>query len=798
MSGEKIKLVKEALSKLINFMGNEDKLTIIKFSSYSELVLNSTIMDSDGKSKALDKLKEFDALGGTNIFSSIEMGFDQIKFLNYSSDDRFPTMILLSDGEDSNSVIDKFKNLIEKNKDIIKQIPFNFHTLGFGLDHDAALMYELSKIREGSYFPIYQLSNIKNVWIELFGAEVTMIEKYPHLIVKTFNYSIVNLYGQNEMNIIKSSKYEYQIEIIQLRAGKSYDFVFEIDIPKDTKNNTKILKATFLNHEKIYFYNNENNNYAYEQYIRSIIFQNLTDAYNLVEFYFNKIDEAKNLLNNVILWLEQYYDGKYDWEYEINDCINMFDKFNEDGIGEILSRIREGFSNNPGIHYNEENSYQNILIEKIYTIDVSQKSLIIIQPNHTEYIDCEDAIDDNFLYLYSDNNKGIIYNDKNIISEMNNEHDSIIYSINTSECNISIQSSYNNNFSLYYWYENNKKFLNNSEFNTRSLIEIERDFPLEFYSEIDGTKDINFNIDILELQKENIEDEEYISDYFKIEAYIIDENDLENIKKNENINSSVFKGFYDPGFRTGKILISKYKIKENLNLTYINFFYIKISNKEENKNKYTKIKALVSFTNLNNIYKIAPSNTYIRSNLIPGQKTPNLYLLKNKISNDKIRLEFSASSEEIDFALLNYTQYEIGDQRFYKNDSKIQINFKKGMGKYYFEFFTNDSSIDSIVLSIFSNNENNIAGNAVSNISYTFKYYISNDNNFNIINTVDQKLGEEVKHKTVNLTENKKGIYIKFPKIIYKENVLTDSKYFLKLYPVEDRSLSIYNSICLF
>ena len=137
MSGEKIKLVKEALSKLINFMGNEDKLTIIKFSSYSELVLNSTIMDSDGKSKALDKLKEFGALGGTNIFSSIEMGFDQIKFHNYSSDDRFPTMILLSDGEDSNPIIDKFKNLIEKNKDIIKQIPFNFHTLGFGLDHDA-------------------------------------------------------------------------------------------------------------------------------------------------------------------------------------------------------------------------------------------------------------------------------------------------------------------------------------------------------------------------------------------------------------------------------------------------------------------------------------------------------------------------------------------------------------------------------------------------------------------------------------------------------------------------------------
>ena len=45
--------------------------------------------------------------------------------------------------------------------------------------------------------------------------------------------------------------------------------------------------------------------------------------------------------------------------------------------------------------------------------------------------------------------------------------------------------------------------------------------------------------------KKKILKKKYISDYFKIEAYIIDENDLENIKKNENINSSVFKGFYE-------------------------------------------------------------------------------------------------------------------------------------------------------------------------------------------------------------------------------------------------------------
>ena len=52
----------------------------------------------------------------------------------------------------------------------------------------------------------------------------------------------------------------------------------------------------------------------------------------------------------------------------------MFDKFQNEGKGDILSRIREGVSQKPGIYYNEENSYQNILIEKAYGIDISQKN----------------------------------------------------------------------------------------------------------------------------------------------------------------------------------------------------------------------------------------------------------------------------------------------------------------------------------------------------------------------------------------------------------------------------------------
>lgn len=45
---------------------------------------------------------------------------------------------------------------------------------------------------------------------------------------------------------------------------------------------------------------------------------------------------------------------------------------------DILSRIREGSSQKPGIYYNEQNSYQNLLIEKAYSIYITEKEHITV------------------------------------------------------------------------------------------------------------------------------------------------------------------------------------------------------------------------------------------------------------------------------------------------------------------------------------------------------------------------------------------------------------------------------------
>ena len=226
-----------------------------------------------------------------------------------------------------------------------------------------------------------------------------------------------------------------------------------------------------------------------------------------------------------------------------------------------------------------------------------------------------------------------------------------------------------------------------------------------------------------------------------------------------------------------------------MNTLFKNYVYIKISLSENNENKYSKIKAIVSLTNLNNIYKSTPSNTYVVSNLLPNQKKPNLYLFKSKLNSEKYRLEFS-NSNNLDFALLNFTKFQLGDERFYKNDSNLNLIFVKGMGKNYIDIQIEDSSINSIILSIFSTNVEHIAGTEIAKNSYNFNYSITTDNDYNNINTYDFTLGENVSYSSEILSEDKKKIIIEFPKTIFNftKEIIKNSKYFFKFYPIVKRN----------
>ena len=123
-----------------------------------------------------------------------------------------------------------------------------------------------------------------------------------------------------------------------------------------------------------------------------------------------------------------------------------------------------------------------------------------------------------------------------------------------------------------------------------------------------------------------------------------------------------------------------------------------------------------------------------------------------------------------------------------------------GKNQNYIDIKEKDDSISSILLSIFSTNGDHIAGTEPSKISYTFNYYITTDNEFNVINTIDLSFGEKINFES-KTEGDKKNLTFSIPKTIYNETskkVISNAKYFFKFYPIIKRSQKLYNTISLF
>ena len=80
------------------------------------------------------------------------------------SGDRVCSIILLSDGIDGKKNADKnFDTLIKSEG----KKNFTTHSFGYGSSHDEVLMSSISKIRDGGYFFIKEITEVKAIFIKI-------------------------------------------------------------------------------------------------------------------------------------------------------------------------------------------------------------------------------------------------------------------------------------------------------------------------------------------------------------------------------------------------------------------------------------------------------------------------------------------------------------------------------------------------------------------------------------------------------------------------------------------------------
>ena len=791
MSGSRVKLVKESLKYLVNLMTINDKLAIVSFTDTASIKLPLTEMTEIGKSNAIKAIDLLRARGGTNIYSGLSKGLELIT-RDYTSGERVASMILLSDGYDGGRNADtNFKNHINnmgKNNYV-----FTLHTLGYGETHDSNLMKKISLIRDGGYFFVRYLSDVNSAILEIYGSLSTNFKVNVVLSI-TSAYKINDVMGRDEMhesNLISKTPSSFITKIIHFVYGKSYDFIVLVDIPKNIQPEAVVLKATAspLGLVAEYKWDNTFDPYAYEEYIRGISFTYFQKAYD------DGPTKGKINMNNAISWIASNYDGIRDWKKEYEDVVNDLNNFNSYGRANLLSKLRELKSSKPGIHYNDENSYQRKIMDDYFNIDISGWEHYDITTEMT----IQKNSNNNYIYFYLIEGAGEIYG-----THFSGNHSSfVLYSEGSENIVIKPTSS-----SMYYYFnqQNLNRLQTKIDFSTGGKFVFKKDFPFEFYTGIDGSKDVTFSIQFLKFEYGETEN---LAHLFEIKAYILDSSQIEYLKQKpeDEPSASCFTGYFDQGHRVGKIVVRKEDIKAKLSLNYHNYLYIIVSKSRSSNVVYTKVEGQYTFVPMDYTHSFIPESFYIFSNLYQGQKSPHLYAIQlEKELGKKTRIEFASSGNELDFAVLKYKNYILGSDEYYENYKDFKFQKISGMGKTYIDITQADTieeKNDYAIISIFSKNGGHIAGNELSKLAYEIRYTTYSDYGIYNFSDKDDGQGKGDVHMERFEKGNVSNIITTMNKLKFKKNddegyKEENTRFYMKLFPIEKKSQKIYESISLF
>lgn len=211
-------IVRHAITVIINVLSKEHRLSIVTFSNNAKLLLPLTWMDDAGKKTALDKIKNVQAGGCTDLWGGIFQGLQNNKH---------GEIYVLTDGVPSYEPPRGWDRQLQKYKQTHPQHSSVVKTFGFGYNLDSKLLHNIAHHFEGSFSFIPDAGFVGTVFIHSLVNSLIenkmrddrkiddFLEFLKHLneLSETNNLEIhreiIKLYKDNYTNGI----YEEQIDI---------------------------------------------------------------------------------------------------------------------------------------------------------------------------------------------------------------------------------------------------------------------------------------------------------------------------------------------------------------------------------------------------------------------------------------------------------------------------------------------------------------------------------------------------------------------------------------------------------
>jgi len=144
------------------------------------------------------------------------------------------SVLLLSDGLDDGA-FERVKTIKEQYG---IQESFTMNTFGYGKDHDADLMDNLAKLKDGTFYFIEKVDDVGECFADCVGGLLSVIAKDGVISVMAHSppqlppnsVRIKKAYGGEEIWSFNSELGVYNTKITHLYSGTNRDFVLELEV----------------------------------------------------------------------------------------------------------------------------------------------------------------------------------------------------------------------------------------------------------------------------------------------------------------------------------------------------------------------------------------------------------------------------------------------------------------------------------------------------------------------------------------------------------------------------------------
>jgi len=222
-SNNKIGDLKEAVRFIIDESRPQDRLSIVTFNSHAQRKLKLRRMDRQGKDEATVETMRLTASGGTSIAAGLDMGLAVLEQRRQRN--KVSAVLLLTDGQDHSSRA-HLQTLTQR----AAKAGCGLYAFGFGVDHDADFLREISEQARTPYTFIENTATVKAAFAGVVGGLSSIVAQRVEL---TLDCQATLKDVNTPFAVSRQGEKSATVTIPDVFAGERRDVLVELSIPAD-------------------------------------------------------------------------------------------------------------------------------------------------------------------------------------------------------------------------------------------------------------------------------------------------------------------------------------------------------------------------------------------------------------------------------------------------------------------------------------------------------------------------------------------------------------------------------------